>query len=141
MAAHHVAAQRLVPQRLAAALGRGVEDHALAEDRRHERVRLGLVQVLVGGAEEVLVGFGAGQEYYRAAGEVEGADVAALGSDAAHQGNGVASEFFQVIGARDDLELFHLTGASGWTSIRVRCAPGRVVTIAATALATSAGFR
>ena len=38
-------AQRLVVQRLLALLGRGVEDHALAEDRRHERVRRGLVEL------------------------------------------------------------------------------------------------
>ncbi len=56
VAAHHVAAQRLVLQRLLALLGRGVEDDALAEDRRHERVRRGLVERRVRRPEELLVG-------------------------------------------------------------------------------------
>ena len=42
--------------------GLGVEHHALAEDRRHERVRLGLVEVVVGRPEEELVGLRPGQE-------------------------------------------------------------------------------
>ena len=57
VALHLLAAQRGVVQHLLAALRAGVEHHALAEDRRHERVRLGLVQILVGGPEEELVGF------------------------------------------------------------------------------------
>ena len=43
----------------AALLGRGVEHHALAEDRRHERVGRGLVELLLGRPEEHLVGLGA----------------------------------------------------------------------------------
>ena len=53
---HVLAAQRGVVQHLRAPLGAGVEHHTLAEDRRHERVRLGLVEILVGGTEEELVG-------------------------------------------------------------------------------------
>ena len=56
VALHLLTAQRRVVQHLLAALGAGVEDHALAEDRRHERIRLGLVEILVGRTEEELVG-------------------------------------------------------------------------------------
>ncbi len=62
MALHLLTAQCGVVQHLLAPLGAGVEHHALAEDRRHERVGLGLVEFLVGGAEEELVGLRAGQQ-------------------------------------------------------------------------------
>ena len=55
VAAHQLVAQRLVAERLLALLGRRVEDHAAAEDRRHERIRRGLVELLVGRAEERLL--------------------------------------------------------------------------------------
>ena len=45
VALHLLAAQRRVVQHLLAAFGAGVEHHALAEDRRHERVGLGLVEI------------------------------------------------------------------------------------------------
>ena len=63
VAPHELVAQRLVVQHLAPALGRGVEHHALAEDRRHERVGLGLVELLLGGPEVELVGVGPGQQH------------------------------------------------------------------------------
>ena len=80
---HLLAAQRGVVQHLRATLGAGVEHHALAEDRRHERVGLGLVEILVGGPEEELVGLGAGQQDDVLVGQLEPADVAALLADAA----------------------------------------------------------
>ena len=79
VAAHELVPQRLVVEHLAAALGRRVEDHALAEDRRHERVGLGLVELLLGRPEEELVGVGPGQQHHVAVGQPELADVAALG--------------------------------------------------------------
>ena len=84
VAPHELVAQRLVVQHLAAALRRGVEHHALAEDRRHERVGLGLVELLLGRPEEELVGVRPGQQHDVAAGQVELADVAALGPHPAH---------------------------------------------------------
>ena len=94
--AHHVPAQRLVVQGLAAALRRGVEHHALTEDRRHERVRPGLVEVLVRRAEEELVGASAGQQDDVLVDELEPADVAALVADALHQTDWVGAEFLEM---------------------------------------------
>ena len=96
MALHVLAAQRGVVQHLLAPLGAGVEHHALAEDRRHERVGLGLVEILVGGTEEELVGFGAGQQDDVLVGQLEPADVAALLADALHQPDRVGAEFLEV---------------------------------------------
>ena len=79
VAPHELVAQRLVVEHLAPALGRRVEDHALSEDRRHERVGLGLVEHLLGGAEEHLVGLGPGEQHHVAVGQPELAHVAALG--------------------------------------------------------------
>ena len=76
--------------------GIGVEHHALAEDRRHEGVGLGLVEVGVGGAEEELVGLGAGQQDDLLVGQLEPADVAALVADALHQADRVGAEFLEV---------------------------------------------
>jgi hypothetical protein len=56
---------------------RRVEHHALAEDRRHEGVGGSLVEVLLLGPEEELVGLGAGQQDDVAVGQTELADVAA----------------------------------------------------------------
>ena len=56
VALHLLTAQCGVVQHLRPALGVGVEHHALTEDRRHERVGLGLVEFAVAGAEEELVG-------------------------------------------------------------------------------------
>ena len=71
VAAHELVAQGLVVEHLAPALGRRVEDHALAEDRRHERVGLGLVERLLGGPEEELVGLGPGEQDHVAIGQPE----------------------------------------------------------------------
>ena len=96
VALHLLAAQRGVVQHLLAPLGAGVEHHALAEDRRHERVGLGLVEILVGGAEEELVGLGAGQQDDVLVDQLEPADVAALVADALHQTDRVGAEFLEV---------------------------------------------
>ena len=96
VALHLLAAQRGVVQHLRAPLGAGVEHHALAEDRRHERVRLGLVEILVGGTEEELVGFGAGQQDDVLVDQLEPADVAALVADALHQADRVGAELLEM---------------------------------------------
>ena len=108
MALHLLAAQRRVVQHLLAALGAGVEHHALAEDRRHERVGLGLVEVLVGGPEEELVGLGAGEQDDVLVGQLEPADVAALLADPLHQADRVGAQLLEVavlfLAARDRAE-------------------------------------
>ncbi len=96
MALHLLAAQCGVVQHLLAALGAGVEHHALAEDRRHERVGLGLVEILVGGTEEELVGLGARQEDDVLVDQLEPADVTALLADALHQTDWVGAELLEV---------------------------------------------
>ena len=105
MAAHELVPQRLVVEHLAPALGRGVEDHALAEDGRHERVGLGLVEQLLGGPEEPFVGLGPGEQDHVLVGQPELAHVAALGPGPAHEPDGVAPQLLQmavlVLAARD----------------------------------------
>ena len=96
VALHLLAAQCGVVQHLLAALGAGVEHNALAEDRRHERVGLSLVEILVGGTEEELVGFGARQEDDVLVDQLEPTDVAALLPDALHQADRVGAEFLEV---------------------------------------------
>ena len=86
VAPHELVPQRLVVEHLAAAFGRGVEDHPLAEHRGHERVGLGLVEDLLGGPEEELVGLGPGQQHHVPVGQAEHADVAALGTDPVRAG-------------------------------------------------------
>ena len=85
VALHVLAAQRGVVQHLLAPLRAGVEHHTLAEDRRHEGIRLGLVEILVGGTEEELVGFGAGQQDDVLVGQLEPAHVPALVAGPLHQ--------------------------------------------------------
>jgi hypothetical protein len=48
VALHLLAAKCRVVQHLLATFRAGVEDHALPEDRRHERVGLGLVEIGLG---------------------------------------------------------------------------------------------
>ena len=96
VALHLLAAQRRVVQHLLAPLGAGVEHHALAEDRRHERVGLGLVEILVGGPEEELVGLGAREQDDVFVDELEPADVAAFVADALHQSDRVGPELLEV---------------------------------------------
>ena len=93
---HLLAAQRGVAQHLLAPLRRGVEDDALAEHGRHERVRLALVEHLVGRAEERLVRPGAADQHDVAAGEGEQADVAALRAHAVQQADRVGAQVLQV---------------------------------------------
>ncbi len=69
--AHELVAQRLVVEGLAPLLGRGVEHHALAEDRCHERVGLGLVEVLLGCPEEDLVRLRPGEQHHVLVGQPE----------------------------------------------------------------------
>ena len=96
MALHLFATQRGVVQHLLAALGAGVEHHALAEDRRHERVRLGLVEILVGGPEEELVRLRSRQEDDVLVDQLEPADVAAFVADPLHEPDGVGPELLEV---------------------------------------------
>ena len=96
MAPHELVAQRLVVEHLPPALGGGVEDDPLAEDGRHERVGLGLVERLLGGPEEELVGLGPGEQHDVAAGQPELADVAALGAGPPHEPDGVAPKLVQM---------------------------------------------
>ena len=93
---HLLTAQCRVVQHLLAPLGAGVEHHALAEDRRHERIGLGLVEILVGGTEEELVGLRAGQEDDVLVDQLEPADVTAFLADALHQPDWVGAEFLEV---------------------------------------------
>ena len=96
VALHLLAAQGRVVQHLLAPLGACVEHHALAEDRRHERVRLGLVEILVGGTEEELVGIGARQEDDVLVDQLKPSDVAAFVADALHQPDRIGAEFFEM---------------------------------------------
>ena len=96
MTLHLLTAQSRVVQHLLAALGAGVEHHALAEDRRHERIGLGLVEILVGGTEEELVGLGAGQEDDGLVDQLEPADVTAFLTNAIHQSDWVGAELLEV---------------------------------------------
>ena len=96
VAPHVPVAERLVVEHLPAAFGGGVEHDALAEHRGHERVGLGLVELLLRGPEVPLVGLGAGHEHDPASGEVERAHLAALVADALHQPDGVGLEVAQV---------------------------------------------
>ena len=96
VAPHELVAQRLVVEHLPPALGGGVEDHTLAEDRGHERIGLGLVEGLFGGPEEELVGLGAGEQHHVAIGQPELAHIAALVAHPAHEADGVAPELLEV---------------------------------------------
>ena len=96
VALHVLATQRGVVQHLLAPLRAGVEHHALAEDRRHERIRLGLVEILVGGTEEELVGLGAGQQDHMLVRQLEPTDVPALVADPLHQPDRVGAELLEM---------------------------------------------
>src|SRR5690606_11142748 len=158
----HVALERLVLEHLLTLLGRGVEDHALAEDRRHEGVRLALVEGRVGCAEELLVRLGAGDQHDLPVGEVELPDRPALGVGALEQRDRVDPQLREMPGAvvgdgvGDDGNLVHpgqgiegrlgvahrsSTGASGLTSTRLRCSPRGADTTVVIAAARAAGLR
>ena len=107
VALHLLAAQCGVVQHLRSPFGVGVEHHTLAEDRRHERVRLGLIEVAVGGAEEELVGLRAGQHDDLLVDQLEPADVAAFLADAVHQPDRIGAELLEVA------VLFFATGDPG----------------------------
>src|SRR6202034_733719 len=142
-----------------AAFRRGVEHHSLTKDRGHERVRPGLVEVLVRGAEEELVGVRPGQQDDRPPGQVEPAHVAALIPHPAHESYRIAAPLLQVpvcrgAGNEPGLQQGHdvppgsasaslpvFSGASGSISRSVMWAPRGVETIAVTAAATSCGRR
>ncbi len=85
MTAHELVPECLVVEHLAPPLGRCVEDHPLAEDGGHEGIRLGLVEHLLGGPEEVLVGLCPGQQDDLAVGHLEQPDVTALGPHPSHE--------------------------------------------------------
>src|SRR3954469_1148994 len=155
VAAHHVAAQRLVLQHLLALLGRGVEHHPLAEDRRHERVRRRLVERRVRRPEELLVGPGSGDQHYVAVAQPEPADLAALRTQPFEQADRVDPHLREVAvpvvryGVGD---LAHVrggpggghrssTGASGLTSTRLKWVPRGALTTIAMASAIALGLR
>ena len=96
MALHLLAAQRRVVQHLLAAFGAGVEHHALPEDRRHERVGLGLIEIGLRRAEEELVRLGAGQQDDVLVDQLEPADVAALVANALHQSDRIGAKLLEV---------------------------------------------
>ena len=96
VAFHLLTAQRRVVQHLLAPLRAGVEDNAFAEDRRHERIRLGLVEILVGRAEEELVGFGAGQQDDVFVRQLKPADIPALFADPSHQADRIGPELLEM---------------------------------------------
>ena len=74
----------------------GVEHHTFAEDRRHKRVGLGLVEIRVGRAEEELVRLGPRQEDDVLVDELKPAHVTALVADALHQTDRVGAELLEV---------------------------------------------
>nr|WP_287378790.1 hypothetical protein [Candidatus Microthrix sp.] len=92
VAAHVGVTQRLVAQHLPSPLGGRIEHDALAKDRRHERVGGGLVEVLVLGPEEDLVGLRTAEQHDLLVGQRELADVAALVAHPLHQSNRVAPQ-------------------------------------------------
>ena len=96
VASHEAVAQRLVAHGLLALLRAGVEHDALAEDGLHEGVGGGLVELLVGRAEEGLLGFLTGQQRDAMTDEPELADLSALATQPGHQGERVAPELEQV---------------------------------------------
>ena len=96
VAPHELVPQRLVVEHLPTALREGVEDHALAEDGGHERVGLGLVEHLLGGPEEELVGLGPAQQHHVPVGQAELPDVAALGPDPGHEADRVDPQLLEV---------------------------------------------
>src|SRR6267378_4300644 len=85
VALHLLATQGGVVQHLLSSLRACVEVDALAEDRRHEGIRLGLVEIAVRRAEEELAGLRARQQDDLLAGQLEEADVAALVAHPLHQ--------------------------------------------------------
>ena len=109
VAAHELVTEGLVVEHLPPALGRRVEDDPLAEDRGHERVGLRLVEDLLRGPEEELVGFGSGEQHHILLAEPEDPDVAALVPDPLHQCDRVDPELLEVavllFAARDPRRL------------------------------------
>ena len=156
VAAHELVPQGLVVQHLAPALRRRVEDDALAEDRRHEGVGLGLVEQLLGGPEEELVGVGPGEQHDVALGRCGTRPTSPHSARTrAHERDRVDAQLVEVpvlaVAARHPgrlaqfdrrwswcLSSWSCSGASGWTSIdgevraprrghRVRRWPGHAV--------------
>ncbi len=115
-----------VVQHLAALFRCRVEDHALAEDRLHERVRGGLVELFVRGAEEQLVRRFAGEHHHRLAGQRKLADLAALVAAALHQPDRPPAQLQQVAEQRPRAGQFRRRCAGhtaapprGWNPTRV----------------------
>ena len=99
VAAHELVAQRLVVEHPAAFLGSGVEDHSLTEHGGHEGIRRCLVELLVRGAEEHLVGLGTGEQHDVLVGKSELADVAALRAHPAHEADRIRAQLLEVAGS------------------------------------------
>ena len=96
MALHLLTAQRGVVQHLLAPLWACVEHHTFAEDRRHERIGLGLVEILVGRPEEEFIGLRAGQQDHVFVDQLEPTDVPALIADALHQPDRIGAELLEM---------------------------------------------
>ncbi len=94
--AHHLVAQRLVLHRLPTLLGVAVEEHTAPEHRRHEGIGGGLVELLLVGPEEGLLGPLTGEQHHPVAGEVHLADLAALAAHAREQLDRVLAQLEQV---------------------------------------------
>src|SRR4051794_7620441 len=96
MALHLLTAQRGVVQHFFAPLGAGVEHHSLAENRRHERVRLSLIEILIGGTEEELVGLRTRQQDDMLVDQLEPTDIAAFVADPLHQTDRIGAKFLEM---------------------------------------------
>jgi hypothetical protein len=123
---HELVPQGLVPHGLLALLGGGVEDHALAEDRLHERIGGRLVELLVRSAEERLLGLLPGQEHDPMTREPELADLSALAPQPLHQREGIAAQLQQVAQQRPAAPEDRGRGTGPARSRRREGVPGRL---------------
>jgi hypothetical protein len=118
VAAHVGVTQRLVAQHLPPALGGRIKHDALAEDRRHERIGGGLVQVLILGPKEDLVGLRTAEQHHLLVGQRELADVAALVAHPLHEANRVSPQLLEVtvglVAARHPGRLVQCALTSHW---------------------------
>jgi hypothetical protein len=96
VAAHELVVQGLIVQRLPPLLRRCIEHDAGSEDRLHERIRLGLIQQLLGGPEEGLVGLRSAHEHDVPVAELELPDGAAFVADAPHEPDGIEPELVEM---------------------------------------------
>ena len=96
MAAHEAVAQGLVPHGLLALLRSRVEHDALSEDRFHERIGGSLIELLVRCPEESLLRFDSAEQRDPMPGQVDLAQLTALGAHALQQADGIAAQLQEV---------------------------------------------